>query len=179
MFLTKSYIFNIFYEDISWYMRKFRINSFIACCFSLPHVNNFFMVSLLFVRPEASFTNADGLGNWRLVTVMNNCLKPPENLRSPMSRKKGPASWSSGQSFWLLITRSRVRFRTLLLGFSLWGRIPVVTMVWVVSRIRLKVEISITRSHKSINSDWIHERDLLVREDLTTSDSQHISSYST
>jgi len=33
------------------------------------------------------------------------------------------------------------------------GRIPVVTMVWVVSRIRLKVETSLTRSHNSINSD--------------------------
>ena len=43
-----------------------------------------------------------------------------------------------------------------------------VTMVWVVSRIRLKVETSITRSHKSINSDWIHERDLLAGGDLTT-----------
>ena len=32
-------------------------------------------------------------------------------------------------------------------------RIPVVTMVWVVSRIRLKVETSVTRSHNSINSD--------------------------
>jgi len=34
----------------------------------------------------------------------------------------------------------------------------VVTMVWVVSRFRLKVEISSTRSQKSINSDWTHER---------------------
>jgi len=48
------------------------------------------------------------------------------------------------------------------------GRIPVVTMVWVVSRIRLKVETSITRSHKSFNNDWIHERDLLAGWDLTT-----------
>ena len=37
--------------------------------------------------------------------------------------------------------------------FPCWGRIPVVTMVWVVSRIRLKVETSVTRSHNSINSD--------------------------
>jgi len=28
----------------------------------------------------------------------------------------------------------------------------VVTMVWVVSRIKFKVETSLTRSHKSINS---------------------------
>jgi len=34
----------------------------------------------------------------------------------------------------------------------------VVTMVWVVSRIRLKVETSSTRSQKSINNDWTHER---------------------
>ena len=40
-----------------------------------------------------------------------------------------PASWSSGQGLWLLIMRSRVRFP---------GKIPVVTMVWVVSRFRLK-----------------------------------------
>ena len=36
--------------------------------------------------------------------------------------------------------------------FPCRGRIPVVTMVWVVSRIRLKVETSVTRSHTSINS---------------------------
>ena len=35
--------------------------------------------------------------------------------------------------------------------FPCGGRIPVVTMVWVVSRIRFKVETSITRSHTSIN----------------------------
>ena len=68
-----------------------------------------------------------------------------------------PASWSSGQRFWLLITRSRVRFPALRWGFSLWGRIPVVTMVWVVSRIRFKVETSLTRSHTSINS-WLNPR---------------------
>jgi hypothetical protein len=32
-----------------------------------------------------------------------------------------PASWSSGQSFWLLITRSRVRFPVLTWGFFLVG----------------------------------------------------------
>ena len=35
-----------------------------------------------------------------------------------------PVSWSSGQSFWLQITRSRVRFPTLPWGFSLWGEEP-------------------------------------------------------
>jgi len=33
-----------------------------------------------------------------------------------------------------------------------------VTMVWVVSRFRLKVETSSARSQKSINNDWTHER---------------------
>jgi len=42
-----------------------------------------------------------------------------------------PASWSSGQSLCLLIMRSRVRFPVLPWEFSLKGRIPVVTMVWV------------------------------------------------
>ena len=37
--------------------------------------------------------------------------------------------------------------------FPCRGRIPVVTMVWVVSRFRLKVETSSTRSQKSINND--------------------------
>ena len=37
--------------------------------------------------------------------------------------------------------------------FPCRGRIPLVTMVWVVSKIRLKVETSVTRSHNSINSD--------------------------
>jgi len=32
-----------------------------------------------------------------------------------------------------------------------------VTMVWVVSRSRLKVETSSTRSQKSISSDWTYE----------------------
>jgi hypothetical protein len=36
----------------------------------------------------------------------------------------GPASWSSGQSFWLLIMRSRVRFPVLLGGFFLEGEDP-------------------------------------------------------
>jgi len=60
----------------------------------------------------------------------------------------------------------------------------VVTMVWVVSIFRFKVEISFTRSQKSINSDLTHERDLLAGGDLTTlgslqvrlPDSQQISS---
>ena len=43
-----------------------------------------------------------------------------------------PVSWSSGQSLWLLIMRSRVRFPVLPWEFSLKGRIPAVTMVWVV-----------------------------------------------
>jgi hypothetical protein len=45
-------------------------------------------------------------------------------------------------------------------------------MVWVVSRFSLKFETSFTRSHKSINNDWIHERDLLAGGDLTTIVSQ-------
>jgi hypothetical protein len=39
------------------------------------------------------------------------------------------------------------------MGIFLVGGIPVVTMVWVVSRFRLNVETSFTRSHKSINND--------------------------
>jgi hypothetical protein len=47
-----------------------------------------------------------------------------------------PASWSSGQSFWLLIMRSRVRFPVLPWGFfSLKGKIPLATTVWVVTRL--------------------------------------------
>ena len=42
-----------------------------------------------------------------------------------------PASWSSGQSLWLLIMRSRVRFPALPWEFSLKGKIPAVTTVWV------------------------------------------------
>ena len=41
--------------------------------------------------------------------------------------------------------------------FPCGGRIPVVTMVWVVSRIRFKVETSLMRSHTSINS-WLNPR---------------------
>ena len=42
-----------------------------------------------------------------------------------------PASWSSGQSLWLLIMRSRVRFPALPWEFSLKEKIPAVTMAWV------------------------------------------------
>ena len=42
-----------------------------------------------------------------------------------------PTSWSSGRSLWLLIMRSRVRFPAIPWEFSLKGRIPAVTMVWV------------------------------------------------
>jgi len=42
-----------------------------------------------------------------------------------------PASWSSGQSIWLLIMSSRVRFPALPWEFFLKRRIPAVTMVWV------------------------------------------------
>jgi len=41
--------------------------------------------------------------------------------------------------------------------FPCRGRITVLTMVWVVSRIRLKVETSVKRSHSSINS-WLNPR---------------------
>jgi hypothetical protein len=41
-------------------------------------------------------------------------------------------------------------------------------MVWVVSRFSLKVEASFTRSHKPINNDLFHERDLLAGGDITT-----------
>ena len=41
--------------------------------------------------------------------------------------------------------------------FPCGGRIPVVTMVWVVSRIRFKVETWLTRNQKSINS-WLNPR---------------------
>ena len=56
--------------------------------------------------------------------------------------------WSRGPGF-----DSRLYHGNFLCG----GRIPVVSMVWVVSRFRLKVETSSTRSQISINSDWTHE----------------------
>ena len=43
-------------------------------------------------------------------------------------------------------------------GIFFVGGISVVTMVWVVSRFRLKVETSSTKSQKSIYSDWTHKR---------------------
>ena len=38
-------------------------------------------------------------------------------------------------------------------NFPRRGRIPVVTMVWVVSRLRFKVETSFTKNQKSIKND--------------------------
>ena len=46
--------------------------------------------------------------------------------------------------------------------FPCGGRIPVVTMVWVASRIRFKVETSLTGSHTSINS-WLNPRQRSTR----------------
>jgi hypothetical protein len=57
-----------------------------------------------------------------------------QNLSGNNSRQ-GPASWSSGQSFWLLIMRSRVRFPVLPWEFFLEGEDTLAAMVWVVSRI--------------------------------------------
>ena len=56
------------------------------------------------------------------------------------------ASWSSGQGLWLLIMRSQVRFPVLPWEFFLQGKIPVVTMVWVVSRFRFKAPPGISSS---------------------------------
>ena len=58
----------------------------------------------------------------------------------------GPASWSSVQGLRLLIMRSRVRFPVLPWGFFLAGKIPVATMVWVVSRFSLKAPPYISSS---------------------------------
>ena len=92
---------------------------------------------------------------WGVIWI---CLERLRKVTRSINKCSRRASWSSGQSFWLLITRYRVWFPALPWGFSLWGRITVVTMVWVVSRFRLKVETSSTRSQISINSDWNHER---------------------
>ena len=47
-----------------------------------------------------------------------------QDLISHLISSFWPASWSSGQSFWLQITRFRVRFPALTWGFSLWGEDP-------------------------------------------------------
>ena len=57
-----------------------------------------------------------------------------------------PASWYSGQGLWLLIMRSRFVSRFYHGNFSLQGKIPVVTMVWVVSRFRIKAPPGISSS---------------------------------
>ena len=65
---------------------------------------------------------------------------------SDLLQRAWPASWSSGQGLCLLIMRSRVRFPVLPWEFLLAGKIPVVTMVWVVSRFRLKARPGISFS---------------------------------
>jgi hypothetical protein len=47
-----------------------------------------------------------------------------------------------GQSLWLLIMRSRVRFPLYHGNFPLRGRIPMVTMVWVLGRFRLRTPLA-------------------------------------
>ena len=59
------------------------------------------------------------------------CSRKSVTKRCMSHHKVWPASWSSGQSLWLLIMRSRVRFPALPWEFSLKGKIPAVTMVWV------------------------------------------------
>jgi len=49
----------------------------------------------------------------------------------------------------------------------------VVTMVWVVSRIRFKVETSLRGAIHQSTVDWIHDRDLLAWGELTTRESAH------
>ena len=76
------------------------------------------------------------------------CASPPPSLfllvyLAILQCGLRPASWSSGQGLWLLIMSSRVRFPVLA---SLQGKIPVVTMVWVVSRFRLKAPPGISSS---------------------------------
>ena len=65
----------------------------------------------------------------------NVCKKLPLLLRNNQEERSTilpswPASWSSGQSIWLLIMRSRVRFPALPWEFSLKEKIPAVTMIW-------------------------------------------------
>ena len=55
-----------------------------------------------------------------IITGNNPCSKQAHFVTSAhIPTTNRPASWSSGQSFWLLITRSRVRFPALPLEFSL------------------------------------------------------------
>ena len=58
-------------------------------------------------------------------------LKKTEPVSQQVHYSMRQASWSSRQSFWLLIFRSRLRFPALPWEFFLKGRIPAVTMVWV------------------------------------------------
>ena len=60
--------------------------------------------------------------------------------------------------------------------FPCEGRIPVVTTVWVVSRLDLMSKPHLRGATHQSTVDWIHDRDLLAGGDLTTRDSQHISS---
>ena len=72
--------------------------------------------------------------------------------------KMRPASWSSDQSLCLLIMRSRVRFPVLPWEFSLKGRIPAVTMVWVGLRALLALHPPISHSHHRDNVTAPHGR---------------------
>ena len=66
--------------------------------------------------------------NLKFHSVCLSCLVARKTFSNYLRR---PASWSSGQSLWLLIMRSRVRFPALPWEFSLKGKIPTVIMVWV------------------------------------------------
>jgi len=72
--------------------------------------------------------------NWRLVRSIRQSTAawiPTTKNCSNLIHTNRPASWSSGQSLWPIIMRSRVRFPVLTWEFSLKRRIPAVTMVWV------------------------------------------------
>jgi hypothetical protein len=60
-----------------------------------------------------------------LIHILNSYTITNKNVQHKLLRWS--SSWSSGQSFWLLIMRSRVRFPA-----SLKGKIPMVTIVWVI-----------------------------------------------
>ena len=128
-YIYKNYIYPSFYIDC-YIILSYKSNCVIFFFPALIIEPN----NLLVTRFSNSFTKQFKLIT--LCTIIQNSyvtvvLVSCKDFLAPYTPTNGPPSLSSGQSLWLLIMRSRVRFPALPWEFSLKGMIPAVTMVWV------------------------------------------------
>ena len=138
------------------------------------HVNNYSVVTIFFwkeqartpiqmISPTNSVIYVDMSGSQRVQMSYTMQTRGASVVKRSTITDISVLSWCACVSDSGVSKRKNLLYEALQLityagNFPCGGRIPVVTMVWVASRFRLKVETSSTRSQKSINSDWTHKR---------------------